>query len=340
MIRDPRQFFGRNAEIERLLDKLQTMQSVSIVGERCIGKSSLLFRLSQLNARLNQPTRIIYSTLSGVKDEQSFYQRLCRDLDGDGENFADLERMAYDRRVVFCLDEFENVVVNQNFPVSFFSSLRGLAQTGNFALIVSTQHPLHDLCRNRKIADSPFWNIFHRTYLGLMEQPDSVTMIEKKFGDSGIKIEELEITRVIEVAGRFPMFIQLACMHLFDEKIRRGKPWQQEFEQEVEPYFHYLWTNLTEPEQQAMRWMTEIGERIPDDRLIADLEKRGLITWDNRSFRGYCPFSEAFEGFIKSIPNPHPFVRWLRRRFQWIKGGKISTGFAEVDFERPKEEKR
>ncbi|MGH9766132.1 MAG: hypothetical protein ACREAB_01755 [Blastocatellia bacterium] len=32
MIRDPQQFFGRGSEIERLLDRLQTMQSVSIVG--------------------------------------------------------------------------------------------------------------------------------------------------------------------------------------------------------------------------------------------------------------------------------------------------------------------
>jgi hypothetical protein len=340
MIRDPRQFFGRGAEIERLLEKLQTMQSVSIIGERRIGKSSLLYRLSQLSGRLDKPTRIVYSALSDVKDERSLYTRLCRELGGEGDSFTKLERMVDAKRVVFCLDEFENVIVNQNFPVSLFSSLRGLAQTGCFALIVATQHPLHDLCRNRKIADSPFWNIFHRMSLGLMERSDAAEMIKKKFGDSGVKIEEQETARVIELAGRFPMFIQLACMHLFEEKAGRTRQWQAEFEQEAEPHFRHIWTNLTDAEQQAMRWMTEIGERLPDDKVIADLDRRGLVVWDDRSFRGYCPFSEAFEGYIKSIPNPHPLTRWLRRRFQWVKGGKVSAGIAEVDFERPKEEKR
>ncbi|MGH9843337.1 MAG: hypothetical protein ACREEM_31745 [Blastocatellia bacterium] len=73
MIRDPRQFFGRRAELDRLLDRLRTMQSVSIVGERCIGKSSLLFRLSQLDDQLREPTRVVYTPLADVKDESSFY---------------------------------------------------------------------------------------------------------------------------------------------------------------------------------------------------------------------------------------------------------------------------
>jgi AAA-like domain len=337
MLRDPQQFFGRRAELERLLDRVRTMQSVSIVGERCIGKSSLLYRLSQSNDPLRQPTHVVYTPLADVKDEASFYACLLRELGNQGNGFADLERIVNQSRVVFCLDEFETVVAGQSFPVSFFNSLRALAQTGNFALIVATEHSLADLCRDRKIQTSPFWSIFHRANLGMLTQPEAEELIETRFRAAGVEIEKSELARLIAIAGRFPFFLQLAGSHLFEEKAGRARQWRRDFEEEAEPYFRHLWNNLREAEQQAMRWMTEIGERMPDDRLVAHLEKRGLVAWDERSFRGYCPFSEAFEGYIKSEPNPHPLVRGVQRLFKWVKGGKVGAGVAEVNFERPKE---
>ena len=60
-ITDPDQFVGRKAELRRIASLLETahtgqMQSVSIVGERRIGKSSLLFHLKQTYPQwLSQP---------------------------------------------------------------------------------------------------------------------------------------------------------------------------------------------------------------------------------------------------------------------------------------------
>jgi len=171
----------------------------------------------------------------------------------------------------------------------------------------------------------------------MLTQPEAVELVETRFGEANVGIEKPEVARLLAVAGNYPFFLQLACWHLFEEKTGRARDWQQEFEEEAEPYFHHLWNNLSEAEQQALRWMTEVGERLPDDRLVGHLEKRGLVAWDERSFRGYCPFSEAFEGYIKAIPNPHPLVRGVRRLFKWVKGGKVGAGVAEVDFERPKD---
>lgn len=41
-ITDPQKFFGREEELRSILNQLKTMQSTLVVGERRIGKSSLL----------------------------------------------------------------------------------------------------------------------------------------------------------------------------------------------------------------------------------------------------------------------------------------------------------
>ncbi len=45
MIQNPAEFVGRMAELQFLLTRLRSLQSCSVVGERRIGKSSLLYHL-------------------------------------------------------------------------------------------------------------------------------------------------------------------------------------------------------------------------------------------------------------------------------------------------------
>ncbi|MGH9843151.1 MAG: hypothetical protein ACREEM_30810 [Blastocatellia bacterium] len=49
-VTNPEDFFGRKDELEIVLSRLRSMQCVSIVGERRIGKSSLLYHLTQTGA--------------------------------------------------------------------------------------------------------------------------------------------------------------------------------------------------------------------------------------------------------------------------------------------------
>ena len=50
MIQNPAEFVGRTAELQFLLTRLRSLQSCSVVGERRIGKSSLLYHLHQTGA--------------------------------------------------------------------------------------------------------------------------------------------------------------------------------------------------------------------------------------------------------------------------------------------------
>lgn len=47
----PEEFAGRAAELNDIITRLRSMQSCSVVGERRIGKSSLLYHLSQTGAQ-------------------------------------------------------------------------------------------------------------------------------------------------------------------------------------------------------------------------------------------------------------------------------------------------
>lgn len=65
MITNPNDFFGRKEQIDAIITRLRTMQSSSVVGERRIGKSSLLYYLAETGTKLlGEPTyRLFYLDL-------------------------------------------------------------------------------------------------------------------------------------------------------------------------------------------------------------------------------------------------------------------------------------
>src|SRR4028118_1877292 len=67
-IDDPRFFFGREREIRRVFQTLNSGSSVAIIGERAIGKSSLLQAIyRQAPNQLHHPRQPIYLDLKNVR---------------------------------------------------------------------------------------------------------------------------------------------------------------------------------------------------------------------------------------------------------------------------------
>ncbi|OGG50687.1 MAG: hypothetical protein A3F84_09665 [Candidatus Handelsmanbacteria bacterium RIFCSPLOWO2_12_FULL_64_10] len=321
MIRDPGQFFGRRTELNHIFDRLRKMQSVSVVGERRIGKSSLLYHVFQTGReRIGAGVLLVYTDLPDVKDETGFYGRACQALGVEGNDFGSLERVVRERKVAVCLDEFEKVAGQPGFSRGFFDSLRSLAQSGNFALLITTQHSLADLCRNEQIATSPFWNIFARVDLGLFVQEEAEAFVPVHFRAAGVSVTAEEIVRVLQMAGRFPFFLQLACYHLFEAKTGRTPDWETAFvrDPDVHDQLRYLWEHLTPQAQAALRWVMDLGGKFPDDRLLWDLERRGLLVRDSRMSYGYWVFSEAFENVVKNLP-PKSLKRRLSIRIKRLR---------------------
>ncbi|MCI0488534.1 MAG: ATP-binding protein [Blastocatellia bacterium] len=337
-IDDPRKFFGRQTELYQIFDRLKTLQCISVVGERRIGKPSLLYHVTQTaKQHIGEGFQAFYSDLPDVKDEESFYKLMCRALGEDGNGFSDLERIVRGKKVIACLDEFENVTKQAAFSRGFFDSLRSLAQSGNLAFILATEHSLAELCRDERIATSPFWNIFSRMDLGLFKPGEAEEMVRAGFDSAGIPLETEELARVKELAGLFPFFLQLACYHLFEMKVGRAAEWEQGFERSARDHLHYLWSKLTSRERAALRWSLGFGGRHPDDELLMDLERRGLMVPVKKQF-GWWVFSEAFEVIVRNPPPRRKQKRWWNRLFSRFKGGKISVGPVSVEIPVEREE--
>ena len=198
-ISDPRRFFGREREIELVFSRLRNaeFESSSLVGERRIGKTSLLNYLADRDVRrnydLNPGTHMfVYVDLQMVNQEVTpvrLWQRLLRQMGRvcqdpvvhqaideirqqdaiDNFALADLFDIVDDKNqfVVFLLDKFEKVTVNPNFGTDFFYGLRSLAIQHHLALVTSSRRELIELCHSDAIRSSPFFNIFANINVGL-----------------------------------------------------------------------------------------------------------------------------------------------------------------------------
>jgi DNA-binding Xre family transcriptional regulator len=77
-IDDPNFFFGREREIRRVFETLNSGSNVAVIGESAIGKSSLLQAIyREAPTQLRYARQPIYIDLQIVCDEDDFYGDLC-----------------------------------------------------------------------------------------------------------------------------------------------------------------------------------------------------------------------------------------------------------------------
>jgi hypothetical protein len=196
------------------------MGSVSVVGERRIGKSSLLYHVAQLGTeRLGADYVCYYLDLQRVLSTAEFYARACAALDAEGDTHLDFERAIAGKKVVLCLDEFEQVVGNRAFGPDFFSVLRSLAQTGELALVVATQHTLPDLYRDGAIPTSPFFNIFTLLRLGPLSEAEARELVKQPAERVGHAFSEDDVNFILNLAGAHPYRLNVAAALLYEAKL-------------------------------------------------------------------------------------------------------------------------
>lgn len=176
----PELFYGRQDILQAIVQRVggQTAQSISIVGERRMGKSSLLRYVKSRAADLfatNLKMLIISLDLTrGYCHTRTGLMRyLRRELtkawrepwppadDGDlgAFDFA-LEDLQSDGiRLLLCLDEVENLTQRAAEFNNVLEDWRACGSMGQLAMITASAQPLADLCATGGLT-SPFYNIF------------------------------------------------------------------------------------------------------------------------------------------------------------------------------------
>jgi hypothetical protein len=260
-IRDPARFYGRQAELRAIAGRVGAVsaQSISIVGERRIGKSSLLWQVknqAETLFRTGHRYEVLFLDLSGAagRSNRMLMRTLRRELnrvglpvwekrdDGDlavlSYALEELDATAQDVRLVLCLDEFEYV---NDRPAEFdglLEELRAEAQLGRLALVTASCTPLADLCAQGRIEVSPFFNIFTQVELGPLDEDSWRALVRAGLGE----VSDADWRFIEECAGRHPFLTQMAAALLWEVKQVGAVDYialRAEFERQAEPHRAY-----------------------------------------------------------------------------------------------------
>jgi len=222
MVQRPEDFYGRQAELQRIFGLLGGAQpmSVSVVGARRIGKSSLLWYICQTGQeRLGQDWRFGYVGLDGLGDLnvprllRAMAAELKENLSEDSyEGFSTLVDglLGQKQHMVLCLDEFEAA---GQLGSDFLGYLRGLISTNKVALVVAAERPLEELSQER-VLTSPFYNVFARADLGPMPEAEARELLTQR---STMPFSPEEVDAALHKAGGHPFLLQQLGSQLYEK---------------------------------------------------------------------------------------------------------------------------
>jgi len=306
-ISSPTRFFGRQHEITQVFSRLRNaeFESSSLVGERRVGKTSLLNYLAHPDVRRSQgfdPIKYIfvYMDLQMIDTNMiplRLWQRLLQKM-ADGCQDSEIKRIleercsagvidtftladifdSIDRKdqyIVFLLDEFEHIIKNQNFDSDFFYGLRSLAIHHHLAVITSSHRHLIDLCYSDAIRSSPFFNIFANINLRLFTKDEALHFIALSLVGTQMNFIETELEDILRIAGHHPYFLQMACSLLFDiasanvETGERKRHLYKAFYEKAIPQLEYYWDNANDQEKTILTILALLERQGREDEHIS-----------------------------------------------------------------------
>ncbi len=220
-IDNPRYFFGREREIRRVFETLNSGSSIAIIGERAIGKSSLLHAIyQQAPTQLRYKRKPIYLDLQIVCDENDFYVDLCHKAGIEKAKGSDLSRALESNPLLLLLDEVENMKWD-GFTNPTRSLLRGLTEGLNppLRLVVAAETSL-DILFPGKNMTSPFKG--HEETLKRWDDEISRKFIDSRLDadwlipiPEPVRFTEAEIADLIAESGGYPQKLMQLCYQTY-----------------------------------------------------------------------------------------------------------------------------
>jgi hypothetical protein len=282
-------FFGRSQELDRIYSLVESAQQVSVVGDRRIGKSSLLYCLTlpEIQARYAQydlsqhifvyidllrcnkytPEEFLrYLLLELRKTTQNHFKLTIPIRSFNVEHFSRaIDRvMDLNKKLVFLLDEFDYVSQNEHFDLDFFNFLRSIANNRALSFITASTKSLLDLC-DKLVISSPFFNIFTVLRLGVLTLDEALELIRIPSELAGYSIRDDE-EFILELAGKHPFLLHLACFLFFEACTSSShgpldhQTIQAAFNQQAHDHFKYAWEALDKEEQLQVRKAASTGK--------------------------------------------------------------------------------
>ncbi|WP_180267537.1 nSTAND1 domain-containing NTPase [Nostoc linckia] len=223
-IEDSQQFFGREREILRVFEVLNSNSSVALIGEEGIGKSSLLWVICQ-QARnyLRLPREPVFLDLNnGVHDEDEFYIALCDKIGIPESKGYRLTRNLQNKKVLLAIDNLGKLIEN-GFTRQVRDQLRGLAEgrDASLRLILAASEPLEKLFNdsqdNRKT--SPLTGICQEENIKPWDEISARHFITNRLANTSVNFTEEEIIQLIQQSGGHPRKLMQLCYQTYSRYV-------------------------------------------------------------------------------------------------------------------------
>jgi hypothetical protein len=215
-ISDPARFFNRRRLVRELQQILSAGNSVSLVGERQIGKSSLIYYLFATRKAWLPESTVLYLDMQGVLDEADFCAEVLEGLCESPGDLRTLKRTLRRRQVVLLLDEVEKLR-NPDFSPRLHDLLRAFAQEPGLKLAVTSLRPLKEIFPPAE-SESPFHNIFTERRVGPFAPQEARDLLQARLIGSDAVFTEAEIFDIVASSGGHPARLQELACALFDLK--------------------------------------------------------------------------------------------------------------------------
>jgi hypothetical protein len=303
-------FYGRWRELGGTLAVLGYPDkpcNVSILGERRIGKSSLLNQIYQALAATSNVVSIHTTMQKWSVDSQAtffsqLHQAICDALKiefdsiDDFANFRDFIRDYAKKgyRFVLIIDEFDLMTDNAYFDTKFFSNMRALGERDEyqFAYVLSSYAPLYDICHQGGIKESKFWNIFGTRYiLGLLTKKEAEQLIQEPMQRS-LDNDFDQTQEIFTYSGYHPAFIQMVASEYWNAHHHGFAVNADAIYQLLYDFYRDLWQHRSQTERELL--LKIANHEIPkDNSTLGNLRQRGLVNADNQLFTRF--FEQVFE---------------------------------------------
>ncbi|MGH8002835.1 MAG: AAA-like domain-containing protein [Brasilonema sp.] len=249
MLDNPQLFVGRKDELQAIASRMSGAQptSVNVVGEKRIGKSSLLYHFFQTwEQRVQDPSRyvVIYLSLQNAQcqREEDFYLAVAQELLRrpavraipsltTALQLKPLNRLAFSAAIalfknqnqnqnqnqkllpVLCLDDFKTLFENKSeFDDGFYNNLRSLMDSSSLMLVVASQKELDFYARRHQLTSS-FFNLGHVVKLRELSEEEVTELVRLPSGtvphaQAALSMDEQKLTR--QLGGCHPFLLQFA----------------------------------------------------------------------------------------------------------------------------------
>jgi hypothetical protein len=225
-------FFGREYEISKIRSNPDT--NFLILGIRRIGKTSLLQEIKRIFEEDRNFPFVEYIDCSELQSTYDYVQKVVRDLNPKElprlhlqeyafffPHFLERMKQKYGGKIIFLLDELDNLLVKQRGDWELISMLRASANKGICQYVMAGYS---EALKELYLLDNPLFKSVHPIRLNEFTRQQAHKLIVTPMENLGVNFKNTNevVGRIYEETAGHPNLIQYYCMILMKKLDQTG----------------------------------------------------------------------------------------------------------------------